>query len=184
MGGCDWQPCTSRVFALRPDIQAFMSSSEDTFLLSTENNDHGRLHDVYLRFSPARKNIMLALVSGCIVVHCEFICSEFGLEFYVLYVSRFHDWDVCTFNTTDCQRPEFNRGGCQVIHFPWPFSKEDSFPVFSIAISMSILASSLAALITASYSTFCKFWILCFESCYDWGTFARHLLKMDADQFI
>ena len=43
-----------------------------------------------------------------------------------------------------------------MIHFPRPFSKEDLFPVFSTAVSMSILASSFGALIAASYSTFCK----------------------------
>jgi hypothetical protein len=58
---------------LRPNIQAFMASSdsEDTSLLSTENNaGHERLHDVYLRFSSTRKNIILAMVSGCIVINC------------------------------------------------------------------------------------------------------------------
>ena len=42
-----------------------------------------------------------------------------------LCMSRFDDWDVYAFNTTDCQGPEFNRGGCQVIHFPRSFSRED-----------------------------------------------------------
>ena len=74
-------------------------------------------------------------------------------------MSRLNDWDVYTFNTTDCQGLEFDRGGCQVIHFPKTFlAKEDLFPVFSIAVSMSILASSFGALTTASYSTFCK-WV-------------------------
>ena len=72
-------------------------------------------------------------------------------------MSRFDDGDVCTFNTTDCKGTKLNRGGCQVIHFPRPFSKEDLFPVFSIAISLSILAASVGALTAASYSTFCKF---------------------------
>jgi hypothetical protein len=59
--------------SLRSDIQAFMASSEDTSLLSTENNSgHDRLHDVHLRFSSTRKNIILAMVSGCIVLHCMF----------------------------------------------------------------------------------------------------------------
>ena len=116
MGGCDRQPCPSRVLAFNiltwhcnfnlssdgsrvfqsplshaswmnvkhsgslwsdRDIQAFMSSSEDTSLLSTENNaGHDRHHDVYLRFSSTRKNIILAMVSGCVVIHCMFIHSE------------------------------------------------------------------------------------------------------------
>ena len=79
------------------------------------------------------------------------------LALHILFMNRFDDWDVYTFNTTDCQGPEFYRGGCQVIHFPRLFNKEDLFPVFSIAVSMSILASSLGALTAASYSTFCKF---------------------------
>ena len=63
--------------SLRSDIQAFMSSSEDTSLLSIENNaGHDRHHDVYLRFSSTRKNIILAMVSGCVVIHCMFIYSE------------------------------------------------------------------------------------------------------------
>ena len=43
-------------------------------------------------------------------------------------MSRFDDWDVYTFNTTDCQGLEFNRGGGKVIRFLRPFSKEDLFP--------------------------------------------------------
>ena len=72
-------------------------------------------------------------------------------------MGRFDDWDVYTFNTTDCQGPEFNRGGCEVIHFSKPSSKEDLIPVLSISVSMSILASSFGALAAGSYSTFCKF---------------------------
>ena len=44
-----------------------------------------------------------------------------------------------------------------MIHFPRPFSKVDLFPFFSIAVSLSILASSLGSLAAASYSTFCKY---------------------------
>ena len=41
------------------------------------------------------------------------------------------------------------------------------FLVLSIAVSMSILAVSLGALTAASYSTFCKFGAVDFESCHD-----------------
>ena len=61
------------------DLQAFMASSEETPLLSTENNaGHDQLDDsdVYLRFSSTRKKIILAMVSGCIVIHCMFIYSK------------------------------------------------------------------------------------------------------------
>ena len=54
-----------------------------------------------------------------------------------------------------------------MIHFPRPFSREDLFPIFSIAVSISIIASSFGTLIAASYSTFCKFGAVSFESCHD-----------------
>ena len=41
--------------------------------------------------------------------------------------------------------------------FPRPSSKEGLTPVLSIAVSMSILASSFGALTAGSYSSFCKF---------------------------
>ena len=73
-----FNPYQKRKTLLWSDIQPFMSPSENTSLLSTENNaaDHDRLHDVYLRFSSTRKNIILAMVSGCIVIHCMLIQSE------------------------------------------------------------------------------------------------------------
>ena len=76
----------------------------------------GQLKDVYLRFSSTRKNIILAIVSGCEVINCMVTTSS--LAFHLLPMSRFFDWDIYTFNTTDCQGPEFNGGGRQVIHFP------------------------------------------------------------------
>ena len=75
-------------------------------------------------------------------------------------MSRFSGWDVYTFNTTDRQRPGFNRGRCQVSLLSRSlYHRELSFlfSVSSIAISMTVVAASLGALIAASYSTFCKF---------------------------
>ena len=40
----------------------------------------------------------------------------------------------------------------------------NSFLVFSVAVSMSMLASSLGCLIAASYSTFCKFFWVWFSN--------------------
>ena len=139
---------------LRSDIQASTLPSENTSLLSPENNaGHNRLDDVYLRFSSTRKNIISVMVTGCTVIHCSSFMNQ---PCFPLIMSRFDDWDVYTFNTTYYQGTEFYRDGCQVIHFPRPssFSQEGPFPVFSTAVSMSILAASLGALIAASYSTF------------------------------
>ena len=46
-------------------------ASEETPLLSTENNDRD---DVYRRFSPTRKNIILVMVSVCGLINRGFIC--------------------------------------------------------------------------------------------------------------
>ena len=126
-------------------------------LLSSENNaGHDRLDDVYLRFSTTRKKITLTVVSGyCDTPYVHLFLIDLAL--HVLSMNRFDDWDVYTFNTTDCLGPEFYRGGCQVIHFPRLFNREDLFPVFSIAISMSTLASLLGAPTATPYSTFRKF---------------------------
>ena len=50
---------------------------EDTPLLLENNVSHDRLlNDVYLRFSSTKKNIILAMLSGCGVINCMFIFSE------------------------------------------------------------------------------------------------------------
>ena len=151
-----------------------MVSSENTSLLSSGNSaGHDRLHDVYLRFSSTRKNIIVAVVSGCIVIHCMSILIWPDVSSF-LCMNRFDDWDVYTFNTADCQGHGFNRGSCQVIHFPKTFlAKDDLFPVFSIAVSMTILASAFGVLAAASYSTFCKFlavWVFRIV-CHDWASY-------------
>ena len=51
-------------------------ASEDTSLLSAEDNGPARLDDVYQRFSSTRKSIILAMVSGCTMINCMFIYSE------------------------------------------------------------------------------------------------------------
>jgi len=54
-----------------PPTTLFMAS-EHTSLLSTASEDHNgprlRVDDVYLRFSSTRKSIILAMVSGCIMI--------------------------------------------------------------------------------------------------------------------
>lgn len=50
-------------------------------------------------------------------------------------------------------------------HSPRYFTKQDLSRVFSVAVSMTMLASSLGYLIAASYSTFCEFETE-FESCH------------------
>jgi hypothetical protein len=53
-------------------------ASEDISLLSSDDNGPNQLDvsDVYLRFSSTRKNIILAMVSGCTMLNCMFISSE------------------------------------------------------------------------------------------------------------
>jgi len=46
-------------------------ASEDTSLLSTATDP--QLDDVYLRFSSTRKSIILAMVSGCIMINYSLI---------------------------------------------------------------------------------------------------------------
>jgi hypothetical protein len=122
-------------------------ASEETPLLSAEDNgpktpDRLDDHDVYLRFSSTKKNIILVMVSGCGVINCMFIRSA-GLAFHVLFMSRFSDWDVYTFNTTDCQGPEFNRGGCQVSAFLKTFVSKRGSSYFLFPVSLSACRYSL-----------------------------------------
>ena len=124
---------------------------------------------------PERTSYLLSCQDASWYIVCP--SNLIRLAFHVLCMSRFYAWDVYTINTTDCEGPEFDRRDCQVIHFPRHFNKEDLSPIFSIAVSISIIASSFGALVAASYSTFCKFGDVSFESYHDWVTFAwRHLL--------
>jgi hypothetical protein len=85
-------------------------------------------------------------------VHCH--CHTITFLFINTSV---RGWDVYTFNTTDCEGSEYHGSGYQVIYYRKLRLQEDSFLVFSIAVSMSVLAGSTGGLISASYSTFCKF---------------------------
>ena len=137
-----------------------MASEETPLLSESTDNSPDRLDDVYLRFSSTKKNIILVMVSGCGVINCMFIsgwfesaCRSTGTSYTM---SRFYDWDVYTFNTTDCKGPGFNRSGRQVNPY---IKREDHLiiSVFSIAISTTVFAASFGGLVVASYSTFCKF---------------------------
>ena len=110
-------------------------ASEESPLLSTEDNGTKRPDNVYLRFSSTKKNIILVMVSGCGVINCMFIPSSVQvLVLHVLLMSRFSGWDVYTFNTTDCQGPEFIWGGCQVNHFLRLLYQREDHPYFLFSV--------------------------------------------------
>jgi len=100
-----------RVFTL------FMAS-EDTSLLSTEDNGPNRLDDVFLRFSSTRKSIILAMVSG---------------------------YTMINYSLTELFTPSIPQIAKDL---------DSTGAVVNIAVSITLLASSLGALIVASYSTF------------------------------
>ena len=114
------------------------------------------------------------MVSGCGVINCMFICSESALR------STSYSWVDSLVGTFTPSIPQISKDlsstGAVV---KWIISQDLSIEekiilssVFSIAVSMTVFAASLGALIAASYSTFCKFGAMSFESCHDWATFA------------
>jgi hypothetical protein len=108
----------------------FMSSEDRTSLLQISTVRHDQLDDVYLRFSSSRKNIILAMVSVCGVINCMFVCSD--PPFQISWMTRLSDWILYTFDTTNCQGPEFNRGSCQVIHLNTLSSRRIYYFLFSV----------------------------------------------------
>ena len=68
--------------------------------------------------------------------------------------------DICSFYTPNCQRPRFDRAHRRVNTLGYPqnhvFFIPQSFCLHRLAVSVSIFASSLGALLGASYSTFCN----------------------------
>ena len=147
-------------------------SSEDISLLSAVDNGPNQLDDsdVYLRFSSTRKRIILAMVSVCTMINCMF--HLFRNQPFTSY-GWILDSLVEMFTPSIPQiAKDLNSTGPVVkwstFEFRGPLTKKNLLCFFSIAVSMSVLASSLGALIVATYSTFCKFWILdLVESCFD-----------------
>ena len=99
------------------------------------------------------------MVSGCGVINCMFICSESALR------STSYSWVDSLVGTFTPSIPQIAKDlsstGAVV---KWIISQDLSIEekiilssVFSIAVSMTVFAASLGALIAASYSTFCKF---------------------------
>ena len=156
-------------------------SSEDISLLSAVDNGPNQLDDsdVYLRFSSTRKRIILAMVSVCTMINCMF--HLFRNQPFTSY-GWILDSLVEMFTPSIPQiAKDLNSTGPVVkwstFEFRGPLTKKNLLCFFSIAVSMSVLASSLGALIVATYSTFCKFWILdLVESCFDSDGTATHLL--------
>jgi len=126
--------------------------SEETPLISSSTK-----HDeVYKRFEPAKKRIIVALVSvtGLLARTSSIQLSCILLYSYCISFSlRLRDFRAV--DTANSQRPEYYR-------FDREVTDNNSFQVcshqsiHSLAISLSILASSFGALLGASYSSFCK----------------------------
>ena len=111
----------------RPTEQDFFMPSEETPLLSTDSDRN----DVYLRFSPTRKKIILVTVSACGLLNCMFIdiSNNFILIYYnqSLWLGRLH---LQYHRSPRIWIQQERLSSNSFLFDNFVFTKEGSFPVF------------------------------------------------------
>jgi hypothetical protein len=149
--------------------------SEETPLLADSNVNLARKkhEEIYDRFSEGRKRVIVALVSWCGLIPRQFSSCLFlncgnnqqdSASMYSLRVGFFLPSSTGYFPRDGCKRgssqvsPRISSSSPKdvISLISTSYLVIDADLVFSLAISLSVFAASIGALVAAAYSGYCK----------------------------